>query len=101
METLFFGLAYRLLYDDSSSDPAGYERYSNYFYMPIGLTTTNYINDDGWSIGATGEFDPLLLGYQVSDFGDVEITNRQNPGSGYGLRGAVSLAKKKNRRGWL
>jgi hypothetical protein len=94
--TPYWGLGYRWLHDDSTSDPAGYKRYSNYLYLPLGLMGAAPIGNDGWSIGATGEFDILLLGLQTSDFGWDTIHNRQNPFSGYGLRGAISLANKQS-----
>ena len=48
--TLYFGLGYRYLSDDSSSDPAGYLRQSNYLYLPIGLKAMS-CKKNGWSLG--------------------------------------------------
>jgi hypothetical protein len=85
----YMGIAYRLLSDDSSSDPAGYERVSNYFYVPLGLRAGHALRD-GWDIGLGGEFDFLLLGIQISDVGiDPPQTNVQWPG--FGLRGSLEI----------
>jgi hypothetical protein len=79
---LFAGIGYRFLSDDSSSDPAGYERASNYFYLPLGLRGSRPWRN-GWDIGLGGEFDLLLVGVQVSDVGEhPPQTNVQWPGFG-------------------
>ena len=44
--TPFVGIAYRYLNDDSSFDPAGYERESNYVYIPLGIETLAQLNED-------------------------------------------------------
>ena len=92
LNTLYFGLGYRYLSDDSRSDPLGYLRKSNYFYLPIGFKSEGY--KTGWSLGWNIEFDLLLYGLQKSDLSHVdgpELENRQNLGSGLGFRAAVSL----------
>src|SRR3989344_575185 len=98
--TPYLGLGYRYLNDDSSgkrttTGAAGYERESNYFYLPIGLEGLVNLNE-GWSFGFVGEFDVFLMGRQVSHLSDAiaglnDITNDQK--SGYGLRGSMKLAK--------
>lgn len=90
---VYAGLGYRYLQDDSSHDPAGYERHANYFYLPIGYERGQTLGDR-WYLGLGAEFDFLLYGLQRTDlFGDgyVPIRNSQEFGSGYGLRGTVGL----------
>lgn len=82
LSTLYTGFGYRYLYDDSSSDPAGYERTSNYLYLPLGYQF-NQISENTWSIAATIEADLLILGIQKSDFGIIEVDNNQYNGLGY------------------
>lgn len=99
--TPYTGIGYRYLNDDmagkiSSIGAPGYERESNYIYSPIGV---KFIADlkNGWSTGATAEYDIFWWGKQISHMSDVDpgcndVRNRQT--SGYGLRGSVELQKK-------
>ena len=73
--------------DDASFDPSGYERESNYLYIPLGYQFDSS-HKVGWSFGATAEFDLFLWGRQRthwSDFNPVlpDIDYRQNSGYGY------------------
>lgn len=107
--TPYTGIAYRYLNDDmsgkvSSTGALGYERESNYIYTPLGIETiTRYEN--GWSIGATAEYDFFWWGKQKSNLSSArlynstvgyysypDIENRQT--KGYGLRGSIKLQKK-------
>ncbi|MFA5088690.1 MAG: outer membrane beta-barrel protein [Candidatus Omnitrophota bacterium] len=93
--TPYFGVGYRYLNDDLSTDPAGYERESNYLYSPIGIeTNTPFAND--WSIGLTVEYDIFWLGKQRSHLSDAipglgDVTNDQE--KGYGLKGSIKVRK--------
>lgn len=87
----YAGLGYRYLYDDlsgySSTGAAGYRRYSNYLYAPVGLTLRVDIGSD-WVFAPTGEIDIFLKGKQKSMLSDANpafnnVTNTQNKGSGY------------------
>lgn len=94
--TPYLGFGYRYLNDDLSFDPAGYERESNYIYIPIGVEVITPLKNN-WSIGAMLEYDYFLLGKQISHLSDVnpgynDPENRQD--KGYGLRGSVELQKK-------
>ena len=91
LSTLYTGFGYRYLFDDSSFDPAGYERTSNYLYMPVGYQF-HQITDAPWSFGATIEGDLLLFGVQKSDLGYLDVSNDQHEGLGF--RAAVKLQKK-------
>jgi hypothetical protein len=78
----YLGLGYRGLSDDSSQDPAGYERLSSYFYLPLGLKMYHHLASR-WQIGLGGEFDLLLVGVQLSHIlNDGTLTNVQWPGVG-------------------
>lgn len=102
--TPYAGIGYRYLNDDMSgkvfsTGARGYERESNYIYSPIGV---KFIADlkNGWSTGATAEYDIFWWGKQISHFSDVDPglndpKNRQT--SGYGLRGSIELQKKLQR----
>jgi hypothetical protein len=101
LTTLYFGFGYRYLRDDLSSDPLGYLRESNYFYVPVGLQYTHGLSSE-WSLTPCGEFDFLFLGQQVSHLSDLgsgyrDVTNSQP--FGYGLRGSVMLQKRFDRFG--
>ncbi len=94
MLTPFAGIAYRYLNNDTSSHVGGYERESNYLYLPLGLELVAQLND-GWSWGASAEFDFFLWGEQkshLSDAGGIDVDNRQE--GGYGTRASVKLQKK-------
>jgi hypothetical protein len=96
LNTLYAGLGYRYLNDDSSPDPAGYERESNYLYLPVGYRFDSS-QTVGWSFGFGAEFDIFLLGNQTSHLSDVDPTypdvdNEQD--SGYGYRASVRLQHK-------
>lgn len=86
------GLGYRGLNDDSTQDPAGYHRQSNYFYLPVGLKMYHDLADR-WQIGLGGEFDLLLLGVQLTQIrDDGTLTNLQWPG--LGARASVELRRR-------
>ena len=96
----YAGLGYRYLNDDtsgliSSTGKYGYERESNYYYIPIGADFTIAIKNN-WAIGANLEYDLFVIGHQISHLSDVDpslndLDNKQN--NGYGLRGSVKLIK--------
>ena len=94
LNTLYAGIGYRYLNDDSSFDPAGYERESNYLYVPLGYQFDSS-HKAGWSLGFGAEFDFFLIGEQksyFSKFGFNDVYNRQS--SGYGYRASVRLQQK-------
>ena len=93
--TLYTGFGYRYLNDDSSDFIGGYERESNYYYLPIGITSTARQTGEGWFIGGTFEFDFLLRGVQqthLSDVGLQDVENDQN--TGWGLRASIKFEKR-------
>ena len=93
---VYSGLGYRYLGDDSSDDPTGYKRHSNYFYLPLGYERGHKLGG-GWYLGLGAEFDLLLYGLQRSEIlgGSYEpVRNDQDFGSGYGLRGTLEIRHK-------
>lgn len=98
--TPYIGLGYRYLNDDSagertSTGAAGYERESNYFYLPLGLNGVADLGS-GWTVGLRGEFDIFLYGQQKSHLSDAiaglgDVTNDQE--DGYGLRASLKVMK--------
>ncbi len=102
--TPYVGLGYRLLRDElggssSTTGALGYDRQSQYFYLPIGVKTLTSLDND-WFLGLNAEFDVFLDGTQTSELGDAiggldDLENDQN--DGYGVRGSVKLAKKGDR----
>ena len=86
---VYAGLGYRYLNDDSSSQPGGYERESNYLYVPLGARK-DFELTSRWDLALTGEFDVLLIGRQISHLSDADpglpdVRNWQWPGFGAGL----------------
>lgn len=100
----YLGLGYRYLFDDlrgnSSTGAAGYRRYSNYLYAPVGFTTRFRLGE-GWVLAPTLEADVFLQGKQVSKLSDtgipglIDVTNTQHSGRGH----RVSLMLEKDR--WI
>ena len=93
LSTIYFGLGYRYLFNDLMSETSfGYERESNYFYLPLGIKSLTGL-DNGWSWEWGVEYDFLLSGQQNSNgvpvLGDIE--NKQD--SGHGLRASVKFQK--------
>ena len=98
LASLYSGIGYRYLNDDPSFDPYGYERESNYLYVPLGYQLDGSFRN-GWSWGTNFEMDILVWGKQyshMSDIGYLDIDNRQH--KGYGLRGTVRLRNKNEKR---
>ena len=96
MHTVYTGLGYRYLNDDLSVHPAGYERESNYVYLPLGYRFDASL-DEGWSWAARLEYDLFLWGNQKSHLGDVDPTmpnvdTKQD--SGFGYRASVRIQHK-------
>jgi hypothetical protein len=93
----YTGIAYRWLRDElSEAGPGGYDRASNYVYLPLGITAT-FALGDGWSLTPTAEYDILLYGQQISELSDIDpaysdITNDQT--EGYGWRLSLAVEKK-------
>jgi hypothetical protein len=87
------------LLDKLSKDPAGYDRESNYLYVPVGFKWDRSC-ENGWSLGFNAEFDLLVVGAQtsyLSDIGLTDVVNTQE--SGYGYRASVRLQHKS--KNWI
>jgi len=99
--TPYIGFGYRLLYDDmggmvSSTGASGYDRESQYYYIPVGIETFSDISN-GWFFGITAEFNYFLEGKQTSYLSDADpgyndIENKQK--DGHGFRGSLKFQKK-------
>ncbi|MHC4538747.1 MAG: hypothetical protein ACYS74_03065 [Planctomycetota bacterium] len=96
LSTVYAGVGYRYLNDNLATDPAGYERESNYLYIPLGYNFDSG-QDAGWSFGFGAEFDVFVFGRQESHLSDVDpalvdVDHHQN--SGYGYRASIRLKHK-------
>ena len=87
----YIGFGYRYLYDDlrgySSTGAAGYRRYSQYFYIPTGVTA-RFRAGERWVVAPTVEYDWFLAGKQKSELSDTGLgfsnaNNEQDNGRGY------------------
>ena len=90
----YLGLGFRMLFDAdgdklTTAGAVGYDRRSEYLYIPLGATFDFKAGD--WRIMPNAEFDVLVHGWQTSylrDIGfDQNLTNDQS--SGYGVRGSL------------
>ena len=94
--TPYAGIGYRALYDfqggtvtNSTPQKLGYNRLSQYFYIPVGATLGMAVG--GWTIKPNFEAEYLVQGWQTSYVRavgfDSNINNLQH--NGYGFRGGV------------
>ncbi|MBL8012207.1 MAG: autotransporter outer membrane beta-barrel domain-containing protein [Candidatus Omnitrophica bacterium] len=101
--TPYVGAGYRYLSDMlggevSTTGAGGYDRSSQYFYLPIGASVSLGLQS-GWSTGLNVEYDFFIKGQQRSDLGDVVSgldTVKHDQDEGYGLRASVDFSKKLN-----
>ena len=102
----YVGFGFRFFRDDSSSRISstgawGYNRESNYLYLPLGLEWWVNLNTD-WQTRLTIEIDPLWHGFQESDLssgGFLDITNKQT--SGYGIKLQYKFIVAKQQRNYF
>ena len=87
----YLGLGYRYLYNNgrgnTSTGAAGYQRYSNYLYAPVGLTTRIDLGNR-WVLAPTVEADIFILGKQKTQLSDTnlgynDVINTQKRGNGH------------------
>jgi hypothetical protein len=87
----YLGLGYRYLYNDArgytSTNAAGYRRYSNYLYAPAGVTIRFHLGNR-WVFAPTVEADIFRVGKQKSQLTDAnlgfnDVTNTQERGNGH------------------
>lgn len=69
---LYTGFGYRYLNDDLSKFAGGYERESNYYYIPIGFWMQGPASND-WTTRWTLEGDILVRGLQRSHLSDLDL----------------------------
>jgi hypothetical protein len=89
--TPYAGLGFRMLYNNFAEVSGGYDRYSHYLYIPVGLTPRFRLTEKS-RLSVNMEYDHLLYGWQESDLsdggtGEPDLINPQS--NGYGLRGSV------------
>lgn len=98
--TGYAGLGFRYLNNDSGGKQSttgayGYKRVSNYFYAPVGIEVLNQITPY-WKAVSHIEWDGFMWGEQTSYLSDVNdgYPNLENDQKhGYGIRGAVRIAR--------
>lgn len=102
----YAGVAYRNLFNDlrglTSTGAIGYRRYSQYWYIPVGLTSRIGVTDT-WLIIPTLEYDYLINGQQDTKLSDTnlgftDVRNKQK--EGFGVRGSVMLEKGNEKGSW-
>jgi len=101
--TPYAGIGYRYLYDTLSKGSGGYDRRSQYLYMPVGFETHFQMPDD-WQIGFNAEYDIFIRGWQTSYLGDANSlypTLHNSQRNGFGLRGSLDFIKKMDRVNFL
>ena len=94
----FIGVGYRTIWNDmrgtTSTGTVGYRRFSEYIYIPIGITHRTILEDSPARISATVEYDYFTGGTQKSYLSDVSATyatafgtvsNKQKNGYGHVL----------------
>ena len=110
--TPYMGFGYRYLRDRSPgrilpfasfSGIFSFERESEYFYIPVGLTTTKKLGE-GWTMDFNMEYDFLLHGQQTNHYNDggVKVNGafvldalEFEQDKGFGVRGSLKLTKER------
>lgn len=98
--TPYLGFAYRYLNDDSAGRVSttghfGYERESNYYYVPVGIEIHREFAAD-WGATLNLEYDWFIQGKQRSHLGDAVTglnTVENDQEKGYGLRASARITK--------
>ena len=106
--TPYVGVGYRYLLDQlggnvSTIGANGYDRRSQYLYIPVGAEMA-FIPTEGWEVRLNGEYDFFVHGWHMSYLSQVptEVLGTSYPNlkndqsKGYGLRGSMDLIKKGN-----
>lgn len=91
----YAGFGVRFLYNNASGQDSngvnGYKRYSQYLYLPVGVTPRFRLTDDS-RISINTEYDHLIYGWQVSQLADSQPGSRDlvnNQYDGYGLKASA------------
>jgi hypothetical protein len=89
----YLGVGYRVLFDqaggrNSTTGAAGYDRLSQYFYIPLGLSLG--ISSGEWVFHPSAEYDLFIHGIQTSYISEVGFDNdpENQQTHGYGVRAA-------------
>ncbi len=102
LASLYTGIGYRYSTDNTSFDPYGYKRESNYIYVPVVYQLDGKFKNN-WAWGGILEVDILARGLQKSHLSDVstaspDVENKQR--NGYGIRSSLRF-QNKNESGLL
>jgi hypothetical protein len=91
----FSGIGKRGLFNGLAvKPPHGYNRYSSYLYLPVGVLFEYYCKE-GLSFDICGEFDWMFYGLQLSYLKGTTAPPLQNEqANGYGLRLSGKVSKK-------
>lgn len=90
--TLYIGLGYRSLTDDSSglvssTGKSGYERKQIYYYSPIGIEIKERLHESAWTVNGRAEYDNFFYGRNTSYLGTIpgysDVRLEQADGHGY------------------
>lgn len=84
---IYTGAGYRYLIDDLPTGSGGYQRESNYIYLPLGFGLTKKLAPK-WSLQTMLEYDFFIRGVQKSDLSEADpgfpdVDNDQFRGFGY------------------
>lgn len=97
--TPYIGIGHRYLYNDlrgiTSTGAIGYQRYSRYLYIPLGISLRFHAGES-WIVAPSIEYDYFVRGEQESTLSDTglgipDVTTRQR--KGYGYRASLMFEK--------
>ena len=93
----YIGFGYRRLFDEFGSVSNGYDRTSQYLYLPVGFIHRIRLGSDA-RLETTVEGDILLIGYQKSEFSQLaqygeDLHNTQD--KGYGIKASMMYRRDK------
>jgi hypothetical protein len=88
----YLGIGYRYLYNDMRYNDHlyGYQRVSQYLYVPLGMNA-RYRYDKDWAFSFNAEYDLFCSGKQTSAASGYVLNYNQN--KGYGLRFSSRAAR--------
>ena len=93
----YFGVGFRVLFDAGATDvtttgAVGYDRRSEYLYLPIGASYS--FKAGNWRLKPTAEYDLFIEGYQTTYLRDLGADNNleNHQGGGFGVRADFMVA---------
>jgi hypothetical protein len=91
----YIGIGYRYLFETLSNVTNGYDRQSQYVYLPIGFINRINVGANA-KVETTIEYDQLIAGYQLSRLSQFNSTYsdiNNNQRSGYGIKASIIYKK--------